>query len=47
VMGELGRSGRNAGELHWVHSLATDSQGNLYTAEVDTGQRVQKFRLVR
>jgi len=47
VVGEFGRSGRYAGEFHWVHSLATDSQGNLYTAEVDTGQRVQKFRLVR
>jgi hypothetical protein len=27
-----------------VHDIAIDSQGNLYTAEVNTGQRVQKFR---
>ena len=47
VVGEFGRNGRYAGEFHWVHSLAADSQGNLYTAEVDTGQRAQKFRLVR
>jgi DNA-binding beta-propeller fold protein YncE len=47
VVGDFGRNGRYAGEFHWVHSLATDSRGNLYTAEVDTGQRVQKFRLVR
>jgi hypothetical protein len=47
VVAELGRSGRYAGEFHWVHSLAVDSRGNLYTAEVDTGQRVQRFRPVR
>jgi hypothetical protein len=47
VVGDFGRSGRYAGEFHWVHSLAVDSRGNLYTAEVDTGQRVQKFRPVR
>jgi sugar lactone lactonase YvrE len=43
----FGRNGRNAGEFHWVHSVAVDSDGNLYTGEVDTGQRVQKFRPVR
>jgi outer membrane protein assembly factor BamB len=43
VIGEFGRSGRNAGEFHWVHSLAVDSRGNVYTGEVDTGQRVQRF----
>lgn len=44
IVGAFGRSGRYAGELHWVHSLAVDSRGNLYTGEVDTGQRVQRFR---
>jgi hypothetical protein len=43
VLGSFGRSGRNAGQFHWVHSLAADSKGNLYTGEVDTGKRVQKF----
>jgi NHL repeat len=38
-----GRNGRNAGYFHWVHNVATDSEGNLYTAEVDTGKRAQKF----
>ena len=28
-----------------MHNLATDSEGNLYTAEVDTGKRAQKFEL--
>jgi hypothetical protein len=26
-----------------VHSIATDSKGNLYTTETYRGQRVQKF----
>jgi hypothetical protein len=32
-----------AGELKWVHNMAIDSKGNLYTAEVGTGRRAQKF----
>lgn len=43
IMGTFGRNGRNAGQFHWVHNLAVDSEGNMYTAEVDTGKRVQKF----
>jgi hypothetical protein len=39
----IGRSGRQIGEFHWLHTLAVDSQGNIYTGEVDSGQRVQKF----
>jgi DNA-binding beta-propeller fold protein YncE len=39
----IGRAGRQAGEFHWLHALAVDSSGNIYTGEVDTGQRVQKF----
>jgi DNA-binding beta-propeller fold protein YncE len=42
-MGSFGRSGRNAGEFHWVHNIAVDSEGNVYTTEVDTGKRAQKF----
>jgi len=43
IVGQFGRNGRYAGQFHWVHSIAVDSKGNLYTGEVDTGQRVQKF----
>jgi len=43
IVATLGRSGRYAGEFHWVHDLAIDSAGNLYAGEVDTGKRVQKF----
>jgi NHL repeat len=46
VVGAFGRNGRNAGEFHWVHNLAVDSKGNIYTTEVDTGKRAQKFRHV-
>jgi ABC-type Na+ transport system ATPase subunit NatA len=44
IVGAFGRNGRNAGEFHWVHNLAVDSKGNIYTTEVDTGKRAQKFR---
>jgi hypothetical protein len=46
LLSSFGRSGRNAGQFHWVHNVATDADGNLYTAEVDTGKRAQKFTLV-
>jgi sugar lactone lactonase YvrE len=39
----IGRSGRQVGEFHWIHALTVDSQGNVYTGEVDTGQRIQRF----
>jgi DNA-binding beta-propeller fold protein YncE len=42
-LGRLGRHGRMAGDFHWLHQVATDSAGNIYTAEVDTGKRIQKF----
>ena len=43
VLGAFGRNGRMAGEFHWVHNLAVDSKGNVFTTEVDTGKRAQKF----
>jgi NHL repeat len=45
-LGSFGRPGRMAGEFKWVHNMAIDSQGNIYTAEVGTGRRAQKFRKV-
>ena len=56
-LGRLGRSGRMAGEFHWLHQVSVDSKGNIYTAEVDTGktdpevpplrrERVQRNRIV-
>jgi DNA-binding beta-propeller fold protein YncE len=43
IVGRFGRNGRMAGDFHWVHNLALDSKGNIFTTEVDTGKRAQKF----
>jgi len=43
VLGQFGRTGRMAGEFKWVHNLAIDGDGNLYTSEVGYGRRIQKF----
>ncbi len=43
ILGRFGRNGRMAGDFHWVHNLAVDSKGNVFTTEVDTGKRAQKF----
>lgn len=43
LLASFGRHGRYAGQFHWVHNVAIDSEGNMYTAEVDTGKRAQKF----
>jgi len=45
LAGSLGDNGRMAGYFHWIDAIAMDSKGNLYTGEVDTGKRVQKFIL--
>ena len=47
VMGTFGRPGRQAGDFHWVHNIAIDSEGAVYTAEVDTGKRAQRFLRAR
>ena len=44
VVGRFGRIGRQAGQFVAVHNITVDQGGNIYTAEVNTGQRVQKFR---
>ena len=46
-IGSFGRPGRQAGDFHWVHNIAIDSEGSVYTSEVDTGKRAQRFRRVR
>ena len=42
-VGKFGSGGRMAGQFDAIHSIATDSQGNIFTAETFSGQRVQKF----
>jgi DNA-binding beta-propeller fold protein YncE len=46
VVGSIGRWGRQAGQFMVPHSIGTDSQGNLYVAEIREG-RVQKFVATR
>jgi DNA-binding beta-propeller fold protein YncE len=43
IMNSFGHYGRMAGQFHNIHTIALDSKGNVYTGEVDTGMRVQKF----
>jgi hypothetical protein len=39
----FGAGGRQPGQFYGVHSLASDSKGNIYTTETYEGKRVQKF----
>ena len=43
VLTSFGDGGRQPGQFFAVHSIATDSRGNIYTTETYRGQRVQKF----
>ncbi len=39
----FGDGGRQPGQFYGVHSIATDSKGNIYTTETYEGKRVQRF----
>ncbi len=39
----FGDGGRQPGQFYGVHSIATDSKGNIYTTETYEGKRIQKF----
>jgi len=43
ILSEFGDGGRQPGQWFAVHSIATDSKGNIYTTETYEGKRVQKF----
>jgi DNA-binding beta-propeller fold protein YncE len=43
VVTTFGDGGRQPGQFYAVHSIATDSKGNIFTTETRRGQRVQKF----
>ena len=43
VLTSFGDGGRQPGQFYAVHSIATDSKGNIFTTETYRGQRVQKF----
>ncbi len=39
----FGDGGRQPGQFYGVHSIATDSKGNIYTTETWEGKRLQRF----
>ena len=43
VLTTFGDGGRQPGQFFGVHSIATDSKGNIYTTETYEGKRLQKF----
>jgi DNA-binding beta-propeller fold protein YncE len=43
ILTSFGDGGRQPGQFFAVHSIATDSKGNLYTVETYEGRRLQKF----
>jgi hypothetical protein len=43
LLTSFGDGGRQAGQFYGVHSIAVDSQGNVYTTETWEGKRLQKF----
>jgi hypothetical protein len=43
ILTMFGEGGRQPGQWFAVHSIATDSRGNIYTTETYEGKRLQKF----
>src|SRR5437879_2564578 len=43
VVSKLGSAGQNGGQFFGLHMIAVDSKGNIYTGEVQNGERVQRF----
>ena len=43
LLTSFGDGGRQPGQFFGVHSIATDSKGNVYTTETYEGKRVQRF----
>ncbi len=43
VLTSFGDGGRQPGQFFAVHSIATDSRGNIFTTETYEGKRVQRF----
>jgi DNA-binding beta-propeller fold protein YncE len=46
VVTTFGDGGRQPGQFYGIHSIAVDSQGNVYTTETYEGKRLQKFTFV-
>jgi DNA-binding beta-propeller fold protein YncE len=42
-LSSFGSGGKQPGQFYAVHSIATDSKGNIYTTETYDGRRLQRF----
>ena len=45
ILTSFGDGGKMPGQFYAVHSIATDSKGNIYTTETYDGRRLQRFML--
>jgi hypothetical protein len=43
ILSKFGQPGRQSGQFTFLHTVAKDSKGNLYTGETINGRRIQKF----
>jgi len=43
LVAQMGNMGDGGGEFYGLHMISVDSQGNIYTGEVQQGERVQRF----
>ena len=43
ILTSFGDGGKMPGQFYAVHSIATDSKGNIYTTETYDGRRLQRF----
>jgi hypothetical protein len=46
ILSKFGQPGRQGGQFTFLHTVARDSKGNLYTGETINGRRIQKFKHV-
>jgi DNA-binding beta-propeller fold protein YncE len=46
ILSGFGQHGHQAGNFSYLHSLSTDSKGNLIAGETINGRRVQRFKLI-
>jgi hypothetical protein len=47
TVGRIGHAGYAGGQFPWLHVAVAESHGNVYTGEVDSGKRIQKFVSVK
>ena len=43
ILNSFGSDGNDPGQFHWLHNVAGDPKGYIYTVEVNTGRHTQKL----